>query len=96
MDAKPNEQPSTWIDPDDGPEWTDEQFARAEFRIGDRVIRPATGTLMKAGRPRLANPKWQVTVRLDGEVIDRLRASGAGWQSRINALLRRELGLSDA
>jgi uncharacterized protein (DUF4415 family) len=65
---------------DDIPELTDDFFERAEFRIGNRVIRP--------GRPPLDMPKKQVTLRLDQEVIDHFRKSGPGWQSRINAALR--------
>lgn len=83
---------STWVDPDDAPEWTDEMFERAEFAIGDRVIRPANGTLTKPGRPRLERPKQQVTLRLDQMVVERFRASGPGWQSRINDILRKAVG----
>jgi hypothetical protein len=38
-----------WNDPDDAPEWTDDQFSRAEIRRGDEIIRPADGTLTKPG-----------------------------------------------
>lgn len=89
--SKPDENP--WSDPDDAPEWTEEMFRRAEIRIGDRVIRPASGTLTKPGRPRSDNPKKQVTLRLDSAVVERFRAMGPGWQSRINAELRKVLGL---
>ena len=84
---------STWIDPDDAPEWTAETFARGELRIGGVVVRPATGTLTKPGRPPSADPKRQVTVRLDGVVLDRLRSGGPGWQTRLNAILREALGV---
>jgi uncharacterized protein (DUF4415 family) len=76
-------------DSDDAPEWSDDVFERAEIRRGDKIVRPASGTLTKMGRPRLQNPKRQVTLRLDGEVIDRWRASGPGWQSRINEILKK-------
>ncbi len=46
----------------------------------------------KRGRPRLAAPKRQVTLRLDQDVIDYYRSSGAGWQSRINDILRKAAG----
>ena len=82
---------NTWIDPDDAPEWSDEAFARAEIRIGDRVVRPASGTLNKGGRPRLEKPKKQVTLRLDQSVIEKLRDSGPGWQGRANDILRKAL-----
>jgi uncharacterized protein (DUF4415 family) len=39
------------------------------------------------GRPRLERPKEQVTMRLDADVLDALKASGPGWQSRVNELL---------
>ena len=38
-----------WIDPDDAPEWTDEMFEQAEYSVGGKVIRPATGVLTKDG-----------------------------------------------
>ena len=44
---------SSWVDPDDAPEWTQDQFDRAEIRFGNHIIRPANGTLTKAGRPPL-------------------------------------------
>lgn len=83
--------PPDW---DDLPEWTEEQFDRAELRIGDRIIRPATGTLTRAGRPPLgAEAKQQVTLRLDPDVIAKFREAGPGWQSRINSALRTAAGL---
>jgi uncharacterized protein (DUF4415 family) len=89
MTGKDESSQTGWVDPDDAPEWTDEMFDRAEFRIGDKIIRHATGTLTKAGRPRLEKPKMQVTLRLDQDVIAKFRAGGPGWQSRINEALRK-------
>jgi uncharacterized protein (DUF4415 family) len=40
------------------------------------------------GRPKIAQPKEQVTVRFDHEVINALRAKGRGWQTALNALVR--------
>ena len=85
---------SDWIDPDDAPELTAEIAARAEIRVGGKLIRPATGTLTKAGRPPLrGKTKRQVTLRLDPDVVERFRAGGPGWQSRINDALRKAVGL---
>ncbi|MDQ0395179.1 BrnA antitoxin family protein [Labrys monachus] len=42
----------------------------------------------RRGRPRVPNPKRQVTMRLDGDVIDRMRALGDGWQVKANAVLK--------
>jgi len=89
MTGKRAKSTSTWVDPDDAPEWTDEMFDRAQLSIGGVVIRPATGTLTRGpGRPKIEHPKRQVSVRLDADVLDALRASGPGWQSRMNAALR--------
>lgn len=41
------------------------------------------------GRPPLARPKRAVSIRLDQDVIEKFKASGPGWQSRINEVLKR-------
>ncbi len=43
----------------------------------------------KRGRPASANPKSQVTLRLDSDIIAHFRAGGKGWQTRINNALRK-------
>ena len=88
MPVKGKNTSQDWVDPDDAPEWTDDVFDRAAIYKGGKLVRPADGTLTRRGRPKLANPKRQITLRLDGEVIDRLRETGPGWQSRINEILR--------
>lgn len=93
MTGKDSSTKQPWIDPDDAPELDASFFRHAEMRDGDRVIRPATGTLTRPGRPPSDDPKQQVTLRLDRAVLDAFRATGPGWQSRINAELRKALGL---
>jgi uncharacterized protein (DUF4415 family) len=62
--------------------------------VGGKVVRPANGTLTRAGRPPLgAETKRQVTLRLDPDVIDRFCEGGPGWQGRINEALRKAAGL---
>ncbi|MGB8366592.1 MAG: BrnA antitoxin family protein [Rhizomicrobium sp.] len=39
--------------------------------------------------PQKAPTKEQVTLRLDRDVVERFRATGAGWQKRINEVLRK-------
>jgi uncharacterized protein (DUF4415 family) len=75
---------SSWVDPDDAPELTDEWFDRAEIRIGERVIR--------RGRPA-GETKTQVSLRIDNDVVAAFRAQGPGWQSRMNAALRKAAGV---
>ncbi len=82
-----------WLDPDDAPEWKEEHFQRAQLSVGGKVIRQATGTYTKRGRPKSDDPKQQVTLRLDSAVLEKFRAMGPRWQSRINAELRKVLGI---
>ena len=84
----------SWIDPDDDDAiWTEDHFRRAAIYHGDKLVRPADGTWTKPGRPKSADPKQQVTLRLDRVVLEQFRAMGPRWQSRINAELRKALGL---
>jgi uncharacterized protein (DUF4415 family) len=93
MTRKAAASPPAWDD-EDTPEWTDDQIARAELAVGGVVVRPANGTLTRAGRPPLGEAtKRQVTLRLDPDVLDRFREGGPGWQGRINEALRKAVGL---
>ncbi len=69
-----------WVDPDDAPELTDEFFDQADEYQGDKLVR--------VGRPRTTSPKQALTVRYDPEVIDAFKATGKGWQTRMNAALK--------
>jgi len=40
------------------------------------------------GRPRAAVTKQPVSIRLSSEVVDYFRASGKGWQTRIDEILK--------
>ncbi len=93
MTKKSKKVVEPWLDPDDDIEWTDDQFDRAAIWHGNKLVRPADGTLTRPGRPKLKNPKQQVTLRLDQVVLEKFKASGAGWQTRINDTLRKSLGL---
>jgi uncharacterized protein (DUF4415 family) len=85
---KKNTKP-VWHDPDDAPELTDEILDRAEIAIGDVVLRPANGTLTKPGRPKKADAKKSVHLRLSPDVLSYFRKTGPGWQTRIDETLRR-------
>ncbi|MGA2610588.1 MAG: BrnA antitoxin family protein [Terriglobia bacterium] len=60
------------IDFSDTPELTPEMFARAVVRRGLKPV------------PR----KEQLTIRVDSDVLEWYKRQGAGYQTRINALLR--------
>jgi uncharacterized protein (DUF4415 family) len=57
------------------PELTEEMLSRAVFK--------------KAGRPRSVNPKQMISLRLPPEVIDKWKATGPGWQTRMAKRLER-------
>lgn len=77
---------------DDNPEWTEEDFARA--RPGREVLPPEFLEAWNRFRGKQKAPtKRQITLRLSPDVLDRFRATGKGWQARIDAALRAHLGL---
>lgn len=51
------------------PELTDEMLARAKIN--------------KGGRPYSPNPRKLISLRLPADVIERWRATGPGWQTRM-------------
>jgi len=53
----------------DLPELTEDMLSRA--------------SLNKGGRPVSANPRKPISLRLPTEVIERWRATGPGWQTRM-------------
>ena len=80
---------SEWVDPDDAPELDDDFFDRAEIVVGGQIV--------QRGRPPLgAQPKSAVTLRLDADVLTSYRATGTGWQTRLNADLRKARKLGTA
>jgi uncharacterized protein (DUF4415 family) len=81
MPRKKKSNTAAPVDPNDAPPLTDAFFDRAEIRHGDKIIR--------RGRPPLANPKQAVKLRLDADVLAAYRNTGDGWQTRINADLRK-------
>ncbi|MBP7002094.1 BrnA antitoxin family protein [Amaricoccus sp.] len=44
--------------------------------------------VIRRGRPPLPAAKVSTTIRLDADVLEKFRATGPGWQSRINAILK--------
>ncbi len=61
-------------DPDSAP-FTDAEWAQ---------VKP----LVRRGRPLGSGTKVQVTLRLDVDVVEKLKSTGAGWQTRANDALR--------
>ncbi len=76
----------------DAPEATDEQLAQAR-PFAEVFPEWAEEIRRNKGRPKQEKTKKAVSLRLDEDVIDGFKASGDGWQARMNAALRAHLGL---
>ncbi len=73
----------------DSPKMTDDDMASAKpftdaFPKIAETMRRNVG-----GRPKSANPKMPISIRLDQDVIAKFKATGPGWQSLINEVLRK-------
>lgn len=98
MKTKPADSATPWVDPDDAPELTEEFFERAEYRVADQVVSREAfkAAVRQRGRPAgstKADAKQAVNLRLDPDVLAVLRATGAGWQTRVNTILRERFAL---
>ena len=51
----------------------------------------ARGNVNRGGRPRSANPRRLISIRLPEDVIERWRATGPGWQTRMADRLAKAL-----
>lgn len=73
---------NTWVEPDEAPELTEEWFRTADLYRGGKLVR-------KGGRPKSESPKKPVNIRLDADLVAHYRATGPGWQTRVNDVLRK-------
>lgn len=82
MSKKPT---ATMID-DQAPEWSETDFKAAK-RLSDmpaefqQAVRRARG-------PQRVPTKIQTTIRFDPDVLEGLKATGRGWQTRVNHVMR--------
>ena len=68
---------------------TKAQLNKATLRDGDKVIR-------RGRPPQGSQSKVPVTIRLDADIVAAYRKQGSGWQTKMNADLRRKLRLKAA
>lgn len=61
-------------DPDAVP-YTDTEWKKAKAHV-------------RVGRPKTESPKVFTGIRLDADVVKTFKATGKGWQTRMNAALR--------
>jgi uncharacterized protein (DUF4415 family) len=72
---------ANWSDPDDAPKLTQSWAEEADAFKGTALVR--------RGRPKMAQTKQHVSLRLDPDIIEKFKADGPGWQARINEALRK-------
>lgn len=87
MSAKKKQEPRF---DEENPEWTEEDFARA--KPAHKILPPEVlAAFKKTRRPRKSPTKVPVSIRLSPNVVDHFRATGPGWQNRIDETLKRAM-----
>lgn len=84
--------PNRKVEFDDGnPEWTDEDFARSKpaSELPDHIRK----AFPRTRGPQKAPVKVPVSIRLGPEVVEHYKATGKGWQARIDTDLKKLTGL---
>jgi len=81
MSGKSKGSHRTWRDADDAPEITKRWIAGADLYRGKKLVH--------RGRPAGTGKKTQTTVRISKEVLAFFRASGRGWQTRLDEALKK-------
>ena len=76
---------------DEIPELDDHFFESATYAVNG-VPMPMPP---KRGRPKSERTKIAVKLRLDPDVLEAFKATGPGWQTRINTALRKAVGEPD-
>jgi uncharacterized protein (DUF4415 family) len=76
------------LDPDN-PELTDEDWATAR-PMAEAMPRLVEQYLRSRGRQKMPT-KVLISLRLDRDVVETLRASGRGWQGRVNEMLKKSI-----
>lgn len=94
MQEKSQNIAQKWVDPDDAPELTDEFFDKGTWRDGEKVVtkQEAHAILAKRrGRPvgtTKTDNKVAVKLRIDPDTLAAFKATGRGWQTRVNEAMR--------
>lgn len=65
-------------------------FAKSAPKPTVRIERTVEAPKAKhpGGRPKSASPKQVLNIRVDAEVLAKFKATGPGWQARINDVLK--------
>ncbi len=85
-------RPNPGMIDDENPEWTKEDFRRA--RPASEVLPPELLAVLPKRKPGQRGPqrapvKRKISLRVDAEVLAHYKATGPGWQSRVNEALKK-------
>lgn len=80
-----------WDEVGDNPEWEEEDFKNA--RPFAEALPELAASARRMRGPQKSPTKKLVSLRLSPDVLDRFKAGGRGWQSRIDEVLRKAVGL---
>ncbi len=75
------------------PELTDDSVERGQWFVAATEVAPQEGKAafrkaLKRGSPKASATKISTTIRLDAEVLEAFKATGHGWQTHLNQVLR--------
>jgi uncharacterized protein (DUF4415 family) len=72
---------------DDNPEWTGSDFARAK-PFKEMFPDQYQSLKNRGGRPRVERPKVHIGFRLAADLVESIRATGKGYNARVEKVLR--------
>ena len=80
---------SVAIDDPENPEWTAEDFAKAAGPESLSALEMAAFPRTRVRGVQKSPTKQAISLRIDADVLERYRATGPGWQGRMNDALRK-------
>ena len=66
----------------------DEDIDLSDIPDVTELLASGKARIISRGRPKKANPKKSVNIRFSSDVLARLRASGRGWQTKVDEVMR--------
>lgn len=83
----PNYTQADWDEVSDNPPLSDDEIARMRPGTEGMPTGMAAAFKNRGGRPRSETKRVPVSLRIDPDVLDAFKATGAGWQTRMNDAL---------
>lgn len=73
----------------ENPMWTEDDFAKASGPESLSAVELAAFPMTRRRGTQAAPTKTPISLRVDADVLERYRATGPGWQGRMNDALRK-------